>query len=607
MGFRGLVAALAVFSGLACSSPSVRQADEDAARCLGAATQPLAGQPTSRHWIPDRPFTFDHVTVRIDLPDLGAAHLNCSAEYELTTLAGSAFNIPLDARNATVHVASVRVDQVMVNFEHLGDRLTIVLPRPAVQGEKHLLAIDYALDGPFPKEGGLIFNHGKKRQGAYMFSQGETDFTSCWLPCRDEPDTKFGATDLWITPPRGAEALGNGELVSREPAGERRETWHYALRKPNAAYLTCFAIGKFEKLALTDPASKMEMTVYRPAGMKTQFSPLFQKTPEMVAFYRKTFGVDYPWPNYRQLQVAGFGFDGMENTTLTTLDLGIGSENELELTIAHELAHQWFGDLITCRRWDDLWIQEGFATFAEGLWQAHEDPEKGYRARVTYWATRVRLAAQTEGADAKPMVNNRWSSPEEMFRLDEDPYTRGAFVYHMLRCELGNEPFFRGVKTLLERFAYSNVETEDVRRVFEDVSGKSLECFFQQWVYRAGMPRLEAVARWDDTKQTVHLHLRQEQRVDESHPPYRFDLPVEIDGKLFTAVVDRAEEDVEFRVNAKPQGVGLDPDFHILFAADAGKGGDLEVTRPQRVRAPGADAGVTNAGAKDARVTAARR
>jgi aminopeptidase N len=324
------------------------------------------------------------------------------------------------------------------------------------------------------------------------------------------------------------------------------------------------------------------MPVYTPIGTEDNVKEAFSSTPDMVAFYEQTFGVTYPWDKYAQCLVRDFAAGGMENTSCTLLTVGSsraterGSQDSL---ISHELAHQWFGDLVTCRSWDHLWLNEGWATYCEALWDEHkgslESPEKAKTAYQRHF--RHRQSTSPLAAPETPaIVSNRFKNPDAVFMKADNPYGKGGAILNMLRCRLGKETFYKGVHAYLERYRFSTAETDDFRRAMEEVSGQSLERFFAQWCDRPGRPHLQVDLNWDEKAGELSVALEQDQQIDGLNPAYAFTVPVYIqmpdESKQWVYIdMDSKAAAATVKLAAKPSQVSIDPNNTIYTGVSVRK------------------------------------
>ncbi len=569
-----------------------------AALCLGGSA--WAGQPaqdpriepsTGRlvaTWPKDR--LFDHVHMRLELrfPDIGRASLDGQQTLTIQPIGRGRSEILLDCHGP--RVAEATLNGAPCRFEHQGKKLLVEFPRELARGATADLVIRYSLDYSDQKGQGLTYSPAKPdapsltTQFPQVHAQGQAESNSRWFPCLDHPSERL-TTELIVHVEDGYEVVSNGRLVSRGPSdlpGAVR--WQWLQDKPHAAYLVTLVIGKLARVEVGGPDSArpgLPMPVFTPHGTEANVASTFSQTAEMIAFFERRFGVPYPWDQYAQCIVRDFAAGGMENTSCTLLLLSASREmapGRLDDLIAHEIAHQWFGDLVTCRSWDHLWVQEGWATFSEALWQEHKaSPEGEVKSRAAYQRAilsnyrgqRARNRASAPGSPA--IVSNRFTDPERVFRKSDDPYSKGAVILHMLRARLGDEVFFRGAKLYLERYAFKTVETDDFRRVLEEVSGESLERFFGQWCLRPGLPRLNVEQTWDEASSTLTVSVEQTQAIDRHNPAYAFTLPVlikisESESRWMHIDMDARSASGSVVLPAKPEQVSVDPDLTVLAA-----------------------------------------
>jgi aminopeptidase N len=287
-----------------------------------------------------------------------------------------------------------------------------------------------------------------------------------------------------------------------------------------------------------------------------------------MAFFEEEIGVPYPWAKYAQICVNDFVAGGMENTSATTLTDSTlftdATENirSSESLVSHEMAHQWFGDLVTCKDWSHIWLNEGFATYYESLYGAHKH---GRDALLYELYQRARMITSLSD-DTNSIVRRTYDTPREMFGYLA--YPKGGWVLHMLRSELGEELYRKCIKTYLERHRYGNVVTEDLRAAIEELSGRSYDQFFDQWLYHAHHPELEASYSWDEKTRLAKVSLRQAQRLSENVLLFNFPLTIRFKGQFGTA--DRAvqvkekEADFYFPLASAPDCVRLDPKYTLL-------------------------------------------
>lgn len=549
---------------------------------------------------PAAPWDILHMCLRLELPDPRFPRF--SAEQTLTVRARSmpAVALSLDARS-TLAIASVTVDGKQADFRHEGEKLVIAMPattEPAGGEPRAVRTVvtTYTADRPSADEGGKVglvwADPATPEAGAppeaaaagaepLIYSQGQANWNSLWFPCHDFPNERM-TSELIVSVPDGLDVISNGRLESMTARGAGRlKTWRWLQDKPQPAYLVMLAVGRFDVADVGGPETArpgLAMPVYGPPGSKARLASVFARTPEMVRMMEELTARPYPWDKYAQVIVRDFRWAGMENTSATVLYdrvLTDGTE-EAQALIVHELAHQWFGNLITCASWEHTWLNEGFATYFEGLWIERTKGPEAYGEWVAGAIERLSESLTGTAPRAAAMVSRRYVAPDDVFEKPEDPYQRGAVVLHMLRRRLGDEAFWRGVRGYLERGERTGlVETDDLRRALEEASGHSLTRFFEQWCHRPGMPRLRLAARWDEAEKTLSLTLDQTQPIDADNPAYELEVPVWVGevppgkgaqgrGQWVRISTDARRARATLRLDRKPAVIAADPERTLL-------------------------------------------
>ena len=306
----------------------------------------------------------------------------------------------------------------------------------------------------------------------------------------------------------------------------------------------------------------MPVWYYTLPGREADGERAFANTPRMIDVFERTIGVPYPYERYSQIAVAEFIVGGMENTTATTQTDRVLHDERAHLDysadplVSHELAHQWFGDLITCRDWSQAWLNEGFATYFEAVWL---EADKGWDEYLYDIQTVVgRYLEEDAERYRRPIVCNVYRDPIELF--DRHLYEKGGAVLHQLRGELGWDRLRRALRRYVGENAGRNVETIDLVRAIEHETGRNLRAFFTQWVERAGHPELEASYRWDAERSTALLTIAQKQTIDDAHRAYDFTLEVGFLAEAPAAIATDAgpeplpgETRVRLRIERAPQ------------------------------------------------------
>jgi aminopeptidase N len=455
-----------------------------------------------------------------------------------------------------------------LRFEHAGGQVTAHLARPLSAGEETTVAVAYRGS---PRRG-LWFvgpdEHAPDKP-VQAWTQGQDEDARYWFPCFDYPNDK-ATTEVVATVPSRFTAVSNGALVSRkEDARAGTTTWHWRLGTPHVSYLVTLAVGEFDEVALGD--RPVPLVAYVPKGRAAEARRSLGRTAEMVAVFGERFGLPYPYERYAQVVVHDFVFGGMENTTATTLteyalyDERAALDYEVDDLVAHELGHQWFGDLLTCRDWSHAWLNEGFATYCEAVFrEAH-----GGRDELLHhqWVDAKDYFAEDVSDYRRPVVSRLYEAPIDVF--DRHLYQKGGWVLHMLRAELGEEAFWKSIRAYVRANAGKHVVTDDLRRAVEDATGRNLEWFFDQWIHAGGYPELRASWSWDERAKVATVSVRQSQGKDDDTPEaFRATLAVAVrTGKETTVhrlAVREREHAFHLPLREKPDAVWFDPEGDLL-------------------------------------------
>lgn len=488
--------------------------------------------------------------------------------------------LELDAKYMNIQEVSLKSSGKSTPLTYTYDslKLKITLDKTYDRNNTYSVQIRYVAQPEKVKQGGseaitsdkgLYFinplgtEEGKPTQ---LWTQGETEASSCWFPTIDKPNERM-TQEIYITVDTSFVTLSNGVLVFQKdnPDGTRTDCWKQSL--PAAPYLTMMAVGKWN--VVKDSWRDLEVNYY----MEPAFTPLtkriFGKTPKMLEFYSQRMGVDYPWEKYSQVIVRDYVSGAMENTTAVIHgDFFNQTEREMldgdnESTIAHELFHHWFGDLVTCESWSNLPLNESFATYGEYLWLEYEDGR--YEADFHgYQDLRKYLAESSQKKE--DLIRFYYNDKEDMF--DMHSYAKGGRILHMLRKYLGDEVFFEGLKVYLNDNKFQSVEIHNLRLAFEKVSGEDLNWFFNQWFLAKGHPVLELNSEYDSLHKKVSIAYAQKQDLKEV-PLYKLPVDVELyftNGRREKQRVwlTKSKEIIQLDVTEKPLFVNIDAEKQIL-------------------------------------------
>lgn len=518
---------------------------------------PFSLETATLHYAEDRPVEAQHLALELEL-DFEKRSLSGIATHQLESLRALK-QLTFDA--VDLDIRKVEVDGKQVSFDAASGRaLHVQFGRTIKPDTRFTVRITYRATP----------NRGLYFVGAdQAWTQGQDIDSRHYFPCLDTPAQKC-SSEVTATFPKALTALSNGALVSDVVKGTKR-TMHYRLDAPHAPYLVTLVVGRFE--AHEAKAGKTTVrTLYAP-GKKDDALRCASRTPKMIAFFEQLTGTPYPFGDYAQVFVSEFIFGGMENTSATTLTDGVlhDARAHLDYTaewlIAHELAHQWFGDLLTCRDWPHGWLNEGFATYSEVLWS-----EEGWsrdEADHTRKGDLEAYLAEVSERYARPIVARKFDAPIDLF--DRHLYEKGGLVLHELRCRLGDDDFFASVREYVAAHSGGSVETVDLARAIERTTGKNVDRFFDEYVHRAGHPQLKVEVRWDADKKVVRLGVKQAQAGD----VYALTLPVTLvvgDKQTDHALTLAQKEHVFFLPAARePSQVVVDARRDLLATLDVDK------------------------------------
>ncbi len=471
--------------------------------------------------VPERGYDVEHYALELELlPELRRIEGSCTVRFLATVQ--NLQEITLDLSGLEVRSVSDAQGRALP-FHHAGSNLRVDLGQPVPRGGLSELTIRY---GGQPVEG-LWFSETNTGSGAtQVFTHGQADHARGWFPCFDHPSDR-ASSEIRVTLPETWTALAAGERIDViEEKGRRTEHWR--MTTPHPSYLASLVAGEF---VVRESAWEGVPLLFAAEPVYADWlEASFEETGEILTTFSQITGIRYPYPKYSQVVVANFPWGGMENisaTTLTPLTLGdercLRDHPSAEL-VAHEAAHQWFGNLFTCRDWSHLWLNEGFATYMALLYFEATRGVDDFRARLR--DAQQKNLEQDRGAGRRPTVWTRWKEPEDL--MDTHSYEGAAARLHLLRFLLGDEHFFAGVRTYAAENAGKSVVTGDLQRALEKASGRDLDLFFEQWIYGRGYPEFELAWDWDEDQSTVVLDVRQVQAIGDGTPSV-FALPVDVE------------------------------------------------------------------------------
>ncbi len=540
-----------------------------------AEREPFAPEGTPLRYMPARQYHLEHL--KLDLAfDWDARSVAGTATETLTPLLPGLESLVFNAAGLDIHQVRVNGAERPFALDPQAQTLTVKLDRPYGPADRIEAAIDYAAH----PAGGLYFVGPDKaypNKPQQIYSQGESDLNRFWFPVWDSPNDR-ASTEVLATVKPPLEVVSNGKLVEVKDLPDGRRTWHWSMEVPHASYLLSVAIGDFGKVSQT--WNGIPVDAYVPKGPKAEEEGRrsFEMTPDVLDFYSKVTGHPYPYAKYAQTVVVDYMWGGMENISATTQtsrtlhDARAALDFTSEGLVAHEAAHQWFGDLVTCQDWSNAWLNEGFADYFTALYAGHAHGQDELDAQLDDY--RRSYLREDANRYRRPIVTHRYVDSFAMF--DSHTYAKGALVLHMVRFLAGDDGWWKGIRTYLDRFAGHSVTTHDFQEAMEDATGVSLGPLFDQYVYGAGHPELKVRWDWQPETHQVHLEIRQTQEQTAETGFFSFPLEVALVGDKATSVrrlpvAARALQDLYLPSDERPRTVVLDPKGWILKTVDFDK------------------------------------
>jgi aminopeptidase N len=519
--------------------------------------------------------------------DLVHTKLEVSFDYSKSWMYGKAWitlhphfydtdTLNLDAKSMKINSVSIikAGKSFPLTYDYDGLNIRITLDKSYKGGENYTVFIDYiAKPNEIRSNGSAAISDSKglyfinplgndKTKPTQIWTQGETESNSGWFPTIDKPNQKT-TDEISITVPDKYQTLSNGLLIRQKKNSDGTRTDYWKMDLPHAPYLMMMAIGEYA--IIKDSYKGKEVSYY----VEKEYAPVARKifglTPEMIGFYSRITGVDYPWSKYAQVTARDYISGAMENTTATLHgDFAqqdareLVDENSWEDGIAHELFHQWFGDYVTTESWSNLTINESFADLSETLWETYKHgrdagDEHNFVSMQNYLYSR---------SDKKDLVRFYYSDREDMF--DMVSYQKGGRILNMLRNLVGDSAFYKSLNLFLNTRKFNTAEAHDLRLVFEEVTGQDLNWYWNQWFYGSGHPKLDISYKYDEPGKLAKVIIKQTQ------PDKIFTLPIAIDlyqggeKKRYQVRIEHRIDSFSFSANSRPDLINVDGDKLLL-------------------------------------------
>ena len=528
--------------------------------------------------------------------DLVHTKLEVKFDYDKSWMYGKAWitlkphfyttdSLTLDAKGMEIKEVSIvkGTAKPKLKYTYDGKQLFVTLDKGYKGGENYTVYIDYTAkpdeletkgSAAITSAKGLYFINPKgedKEKPTQIWTQGETEANSVWMPTIDKPNQKT-TDEIYMTVPAKYVTLSNGTLVSKKTNNDGTRTDYWKMDLPHAPYLFFMGVGDFA--IIKDSYKGKEVSYYVEKNQAPYAKGVFGNTPEMMKFFATKLGVEYPWPKYSQMVGRDYVSGAMENTT-ATLHQESAYQNARQLTdvniwegtIAHELFHQWFGDLVTAESWSNLTVNESFANYSEVLWYEYKHG-KDFADEHNLEDMQGYLQS---GSDKKDLVRFKYADKEDMF--DAVSYNKGGRILHMLRKYVGDDAFYKSLNLYLTTNKFKTGEADQLRLAFEEITGEDLNWFWNQWYFGSGHPKVEINYGYEAGK--VFVYMKQTQQGDKIFRlPLTIDIYTGTDKKRYNVWMENKVDTFVFSSTAQPALVNVDAEKVLLWEKTDNKTAD---------------------------------
>lgn len=529
--------------------------------------------PTAKaQWAPPRHYNVLHLKMDMKI-DLVNEHVEAISKLKIESIVSELKRVFLHAMDLNIKSVTDSKGNTL-SFELMPDDQAMVvdLKRPLNEGATGELTFVYSIDRP---RTGLFFTNPCPEFPdieSSVWSQMQDDYARYVVPIYDNPSHKF-PTETVLTVPAGYFAMSNGYLKERKKNSDNTETFHWVQEKPIPAYLMTMAASEY--IEYKEDLEGLEVSYYAHKKWdKDTVYRSFGRTPDMIRFFESKLGVKFPWAKYAQVTAANFIIGGMENASATTQTDGTLHDEKAHRDIdsdglvAHELAHMWGGDLVTCRTWSHGWLNEGWGTQMQNEWKRHDKGDEEYL--YDQYGKQMSYFNEDKSSYRRPIVKNEWERGSDVF--DAHLYPGAAWRYYMLKHLVGESRWWKILGEWLTRFSYKSAYTHDLESLFTEMTGEDFGWFFNQWLYKAGYPECTIKVAHDEKMGHTNISIEQTQKFDDNVTPkvFRFPLVVEfVDESGFrtryTVQVNERVQGFYYPVDKKPKQVVIDPDYATLM------------------------------------------
>jgi aminopeptidase N len=558
-----------------CTNPNLSRSNQKD-RNTGEGKKKNLPKTSKGAYNPSRTITNDLLHTKLEV----SFDWNKQYVYGVATLTFKPYFYPqtileLDAKGMDIHSVTLPDENKELKYSYDKRYLKIQLPKTYYRTDTFKVKINYtAKPNELTKQGSLAITDDRglyfinpdgavKDKPRQIWTQGETESSSCWFPTIDSPNEKT-TQEIFITVDSTMTVLSNGEHVYTKSNQDSTKTEYWKMDLPHAPYLFMMAIGNFK--VVKDHWRDIEVNYYVEPKYEKYARNIFGHTPEMIEFFSTRLGYKYAWNKYSQVVVRDFISGAMENTTATVFMEALQCDDRQLLDenwdgiIAHELFHHWFGDLVTCESWANLPLNESFANYSEYLWSEY----KYGKDEADFLDVKEEEEYFDEALNKQePIIRYLYTDKEDMF--DRHSYNKGGRILHMLRNYVGDTAFFESLKLYLTRKQFKTAEVHDLRLAFEEVTGQDLNWFFNQWFLAPGHPEIKV--SHVHSGGTLKISIAQTQDTLRL-PIYRLPLAVDVwengNKTRYNIVMDKYTQEFTLPVFSPPQNVLVDAEFQLL-------------------------------------------